>query len=457
MIRFNSIKGIRWGILYWLAINLAYFWALQVHWAEDFPATFDILRFFAATAGILLLLILLPKENEITILYLYIILFLVIIPLTVTYVGGQSSGFYVFSVIGVYAGAEIIACHVKLKEVQIDNGRGKGLSYLLVAGAIIYVAVTVVLLFMKLGVPKTTALNLTKIYEIRETLPVSARLYNMFQMTAKAILPFLLAIALFKKNRREVILLLGVQFLLFLWLANKTTLVSLGVFLFGYYFSKKENTTALFCKAMTIGVLALTILEGLNTGEQTGLAKTIASVFSIFIRRTVFVPAVLKGHFFEFFVSMNNELVGLFGTMVAPLLTRMGVYEPYADLTYTKVIGNLYAGGANANTGMFGKELAHFGYLGILVAGVCLILFLLAVKVCESRNGKQFACGISIYIIVSLQDAGSMEIITFSPMLMVFIMLLIFNMKDYMEKRTREEPKSEIRVDRLRPDQSQPY
>lgn len=435
MKRFNNIRDIKWGIMFWLTMNLCYFWALKVHWAESFPGTFDPLRFFMVSAVILLILALLPRDRGIIILYLTAILFLVIIPLGVIYVAGEISGLYVFSILFVFIGVEIIACNVKIKGIQAGSGNGSGISHLMVACAILFIVLTLALLFLQLGIPRFTALNLMNVYDIRENLTISGKLYNMFQTTATAILPFLLAIALYKKSRKETVLLLFVQFLLFLWLANKTTLISLAVFLFGYYFSKKENSALLFSKAMTIGVLILTILEGLNTGVQSGIMRIISQIFSLFIRRSLFVPAVLKGHFYEFFVGQNNQLAGLFGTIVAPILTRMNINEPYADVTYTQVIGNLYADGANANTGIFGKELAHFGYLGILVAGLCLVFFLLAVKVCESRNGKQFACGISIYIIVSLQDGGAMELITLSPMLLVFFILLTFNLKEYTDRK----------------------
>ena len=91
----------------------------------------------------------------------------------------------------------------------------------------------------------------------------------------------------------------------------------------------------------------------------------------------------------------------------------------------------IYENGSNANTGIFGKELAHFGYAGIVVAALCLLLFLLCVKSSEEKNGREFTCGLSLYLVIGFADAGSIAIISFSPLFWVALLLVFFDFKEY--------------------------
>ena len=100
-------------------------------------------------------------------------------------------------------------------------------------------------------------------------------------------------------------------------------------------------------------MIFISVLEGIRTQLNSGFGSVIANTYSLLVRRTMLVPAYLKFCYYDYFVIKENPLSGMFGTFAAPVLTRIGWYNPYKTITYTKTIGNYYASGSNANTGIF--------------------------------------------------------------------------------------------------------
>ena len=93
------------------------------------------------------------------------------------------------------------------------------------------------------------------------------------------------------------------------------------------------------------------------------------------------------------------------------------------------VIGKQYLDGSSANTGIFGDEIAHFGYFGIIIAGIILLVFLICVKRSEHVNGKVFTCCLTLYLVFGLTDSGVIQIINFSPLLLVVLILWLFELR----------------------------
>ena len=173
---------------------------------------------------------------------------------------------------------------------------------------------------------------------------------------------------------------------------------------------------------------------------ETGFSRIIDLAYSLIIRRAIILPAYLKYSYYVFFVNLDNSHVWLFGTFIAPILTRLGIHYPYETMAYTRVIGdNYYLVGSSANTGLFGEELAHFGFLGIVIAGLLLIIFLICVKRCELSNGKAFTCCLTIYTVISLTDAGVIRLIDFSPMFLIALIAYFFEISEYAMPSERKK------------------
>ena len=175
----------------------------------------------------------------------------------------------------------------------------------------------------------------------------------------------------------QIIILLCIQLLFFLWLGHKTTLFSV-LLLMGSYHIATVDKKELFISKVTVSLVALvSLLEANSVYFPQNISNIIHWTYSLLIRRSLFTPAFLKFSYYDFFVIQDNPKVGLFGTFIAPILTRLGITQPYGSTPYTAIIGARYTNAGFANTGVWGMELAHFGIFGILFATVFLILMLL--------------------------------------------------------------------------------
>ncbi|HMS56073.1 MAG TPA: oligosaccharide repeat unit polymerase [Fimbriimonadaceae bacterium] len=85
-----------------------------------------------------------------------------------------------------------------------------------------------------------------------------------------------------------------------------------------------------------------------------------------FVHRLVFTPGILTGQFWDFF--SNHPHIYLSDSILGFLL-----HSPY-DQSAGLIIGELYARdpGRNATTNVFAQGYAHFGYLGMVLAGLAL-------------------------------------------------------------------------------------
>lgn len=439
-------KLLMWGIVYWIALTSSFVCLFQVR-LSTFPIDFSMVKYVVATITVITMLAVIPNDDSAVGFSIIIILYMVVFPIAAMYACYNRESWYYISVFFCIIVVEWFMSHVSTKLVRLRCG-DKNLSQIVIALSLVILGLTVFVMYIERGAPSLLSLDFSMTYLIRSSYVLSSFASGLFQVTTKAIIPFLIAVCFIKKKYRIVCILLLIQFLFFLWLANKTTLFSIGVFAFGYLIGKSKHSGLMFSKVMSLGMIGISILQGYNIEGEAGLSRIIAYAYSIIVGRAIILPAYLKYSYYDYFVNLENSREWLFGTFFGPFLTRLGIHNPYETVPYTKLIGNnYYLVGSNANTGLFGAELAHFGYLGIYIAGLLLILFLFCIKRCELTNGKAFTCCLTIYTVSSLADAGIIRLIDFSPM---FVIALIAYFYEISEHAMETERKKEVGVSHKR-------
>ena len=353
----------------------------------------------------------------------------------------DTSYIYFLSIVIAFVFVEQACSYINIHPVKVTMA-SNNLNTIVILLCVFVELLTTVTLFRQFGVPSFAALDFTNIYKIRGEYATNSLGYALYPVCVKTINPFLFAIARYKKRKAAAFLVLLDQFVIYLWLAHKSILFSIVLLIIGGYLANKEMRILIFSRLMILGVALISILEGLNRNLIRGLPFYIYNAYSLMIRRALIAPATIKQYYYEFFVIERNPLAGFFGTIIAPVLTRLKIPYAYSSESFSLVIGRIYGNGSNLNTGLFGNELAHFGYIGIFVAALFLIVFLFCVKIGEEKNGKAITCGLAIYIIVSLSDSSSIAIISFSPMLAVALLFVFFDLKKYQNS-------SEIPLGRL--------
>jgi hypothetical protein len=102
-------------------------------------------------------------------------------------------------------------------------------------------------------------------------------------------------------------------------------------------------------------------------------------VSSLFTRRTLMIPGLLSFTYYDFF--SQNELVYL-------STSRLGFFIDYPyELSPPNLIGGVYFGAPtmHANTGITGDAFMNFGFLGLVLWGVILVIILKLVDACGRR------------------------------------------------------------------------
>lgn len=103
------------------------------------------------------------------------------------------------------------------------------------------------------------------------------------------------------------------------------------------------------------------------------------SINSFFVRRTLFIPAWLDQTYYNFFLENPPTYFGQ-----DKIITRLGVDSPYPQAV-SRVIGEIYMDGANANTGLFGDAISN---LGIYATFIFPLLFLILMVLLDMITNK---------------------------------------------------------------------
>lgn len=430
--KFKNFRIVLWGMIYWATLIFSYVRVLQIHWSSSWPLDVNIFKIVFVSISIVLMLLLVPDEESILSLFIIILLYVVVIPIGAVYSCQNKESIYYIFVFICFIVVESLLKKVCLSGKTINcyqiciHKRVEKIEIIRFFFTVI-VCLTIFVMFQERGHPNIISLDLSKTYEIRGSYKISTLCSTLFEITTKALIPFLIASALYKNDIKKIFVLLTVQFIFFLWLANKTTLFSIIIIIFGYILAKGKRSPVNFSKIFALGILIISLLEFSNIQEHENIyTYVIYFCYSLIVRRMILLPAYLKYCYYNYFVLQDNMHEGLFGTFAAPFLTRFGVHPYYEDFSYSQVIGHLYLNDSDANTGIFGAEFVNFGFFGVFVASILLFILLLCVKKCEITNGKIFTCCVAIYTIFGLVDTSILRMVDYSPMFLTLLILYFY-------------------------------
>lgn len=219
------------------------------------------------------------------------------------------------------------------------------------------------LMLIKYGIPDLKALKLENVYEVRQENTLSFPLQYFIPWLAGVILPILFILGIEKKKLGLTVGTLALQFYIFLTFGNKSHLFAL-VLVFGVYMLKKKN---LLLKGLYIGMPFLVIVSDI----LYLINYKFLIILSLFTRRVLMVPAILKFEYYEFF-SQHKKVYfadGIIGKL-------FGIESPYPQ-NVSKVIAE-YIGipESSCNTGYWGDAYANMGIIGVVLFSVILALII---------------------------------------------------------------------------------
>ena len=418
--RYNKRIGqaISWicFFLYFLALNLSYLTVLAEK-VEPFQKQVSGIKlgigFVAASA---LHWFWRRLDGERPSVFLYGIIFLIMfIPLTVIY-GLQDYSTFYFLLIAAGMGLVLLLLTItatapgeKVRRIGVIQSFDWLLP--LCSGALL-IGLSVFFIFTH-GLPSTKAFNIYAVYDLRGSgFFIHSRYLNyLFSWSSRILLPFVLAVCLMERRHAGVLLFTLIGLAFYLYSGEKIILFSL-VPIFGIYFCIRLGITGFhLCSLISAGLAGICFL-GMRGWEN---------LYSLFIRRILFIPANLKFLYYDFFTG--HKKIGLAGTLWGSLL---GIEHPYPEGEGVVISKYFFHNDAmNSNTGFMAEGYYRFGIGGIFLSFVLLFFLLILIDRLALKTSAAFAVLFSICPIYMLNDGSLIDSLIFGP-LTLFLFLILF-------------------------------
>jgi oligosaccharide repeat unit polymerase len=264
------------------------------------------------------------------------------------------------------------------------------------------------------------ALDFLKVYEIRRMEGFSVPLMGYFVVWLSNVLNcFFIGLAWHKRKFVLLSLIILLQFLLYLMMAHKSYLFSPILLLFLFYFVKVKKFFQLSVAALAGIIFISLILFELNVTVMPA---------SLFIRRTLFVPAKNSFLYYDYF--SDHEKMYLSHSKIG-----FGLYKnPYEDykLPYTKFMGLIYHDNPNMsmNTGYMGDAYMNFGFGGMLIFSVILaLIFTLADSLSQNTN-IFVVMGATVIPITNLVNGGLFTNMLTGGFLLSLLIVFLYDKED---------------------------
>lgn len=226
------------------------------------------------------------------------------------------------------------------------------------------------------GMPTLRALNLSSVYEIRSVVSWGPPIMGYLTFwQGKVINSFLIGLAWYKRRYFALLLVLGLQLLLFLVTGHKDFLFTPLLVLFLVYAIEKRNMLRRSLWGLITVILVSYAIYAAGLSSMPG---------SLFIRRVLFVPAQINFRYHDFF--SENEFTYLSQSHLGILLPTKNPYKSYGNIA--KMMGGIYTGNpeCNMNTGYMGDAYMNFGPLGVFIFSLILGVIFLIMDSIASRT-----------------------------------------------------------------------
>ncbi len=229
--------------------------------------------------------------------------------------------------------------------------------------------------------------NLLTVYDLRSTDSSASTLEGLLYYIVSTVVYPLFAIYYYK-NRKWLGFIAAVflELLMFSVAGHKLYffIIPVGIIAYHFYDDKFFDYIP--------RLLSLLVLGGIL--EQIIMKS--GFIVSYFVRRIMYVPALLDSYYYEFF---SNNSPTYFAQ--DKILSRLGLKSPYSR-PVSRVIGDVYANGSNANTGLFGDAFSNLGNYSVVIYPVIFLIAMILLDVITNRVSKKYYITVLVSIVMVL-------------------------------------------------------
>ncbi len=421
-------------IVYKFLLDFGYVTVLKMQYEGSYDYSFDftLWKYIIGWLTTLILIYILPRQYEKTsVFFLHVIFAISQIPFASMFAYGKTSLLYFMAISTLFAITECIL-NFKIEFTKLDGDskiKLPSFSKLLVICFVASTIITYVFVVLQNGLFTFDAFNLEKTYEIRANFKLNKYIGYIYYWQYIVINPFMIVRGIERKKPIVVVTYVILQLISFLYQAQKIVLFTLFLIIFSYYISQNKQ---LLWKMFNVALLLISLLSVM------GLLQNISSAFyipyTLFVRRMLIDPAMLKYIYYDFFSV--NEHIGLGGTLWGQFL---GVEYPY-DVGWGKLIGKeyFYSEELSANTGFYAEGFFRFGYWGLILVFLLFILLLLLIDFLAHKTSSGFAIALSIFSVMLLNDGGIINELIFGNFTLIVIICLLYDKKEDFNLRRRK-------------------
>ncbi len=398
--------------LYWLATQDP----------VSYPFAFSVVKYLIGTAGCCIMFFSIRHDRHCaSSFFLYFLFLFQMVPITSVYaLLNKSTLFYLVLTISFILCSALVGNTKSKQTVK----RSMLVSNATTTGLIGIVLIIVALIYMRYGLPSLSALDIYSVYELRGSGAFSLGRYEnyLFTWTTAVIVPGVIAWSIVKRKYLLTCVSGAIMLALYLYSGNKTFLFSIPLVVLCTFWSRRKN---FYRELFTVGCFGFSVFVALLFISPT-FRDIIEKVFSLLVRRVMFVPANNKFHYFDYF--SDNPKMGLGGIFPQWIIDIPNYYE---NIPYTYEISDIYYGQPqmNSNTGFLAEGFMRFGHIGTVGIMLLFAWILKQIDLFQERAGYSLTIGIFIYQIYSLADAHLIDSLILGPWMILLIILLLFNVR----------------------------
>lgn len=405
-----------------ISLDYKYYTWLAPLQLNVYTRDFNLLKYLNGVAWLVIIFVAINhKRRSVSTFLITLVYIMQIIPITTIYALGNKEALCYNGICFSFYLTIFVVNH-------IDFGVGnKLLEPSLKYSRVIEVAMIAICFMMfayivkKNGLPTLTALNIYKVYELRESGSFSIGTYPGYVLSwvTNVIIPFFVTKYILEKKFARTVIFIAMIFMVYLYGGHKSDLfVSIVVIIVAFWLKRKESYTEIL-SALCFGITALVIISSINIPGN----NIFLEIFSLFGRRVMLLSAQNKFAYFDYF-SKNPKmgLGGLFPTWFLHFNAR------YVDLDYTRAISAIYYGTPESvsNTGYFAECHTRFGYYGYMLEGILFASILKLLDVAQKNIGYALLTGTSLCIFIGICDAFLLNSLVLGPMMMLVFIALFY-------------------------------
>ena len=186
--------------------------------------------------------------------------------------------------------------------------------------------------------------------------------------------------------------------------------------------------------------LKLFVVYGLAGGSILALIEYLLlgsmNIATLFVRRLLFVPALLNEQYFDYFTKNQPDYFR------GSFLRIIGAESPYAsDGGIARMIGRVYYGSdvMNCNNGLFSDAFSNLGYIGVFVMPAIIVFFLYVFDRSTCGLDKRIVLASGLFVSLNIMSTSFTMVLLTHGFLVLILLTWMMNPENINEKKMEND------------------